>query len=1235
MLEIRLLGRFELRADGAAVELSSRPAQVLLAYLALQDGVAQRREKLAGLIWPEATEENARTYLRQALWRVRKAIGAEYVAADKLTVALSESAAIWLDVAVLEKAPAGGWTVESLMAAAEVYEGELLPGFYDDWVTLERERLAAVYERRMEQLLDLLVAQARWDDTRLWAERWIAAGGVPEPAYRALMQAQAGLGDMAAMVAAYQRCAEALEAELGVEPSQVTKQLLDRLKSDGVSSTAIAPAQGPSVPSFLEDNAPHPPARAGPFVGREQELAVLEDHLEAALAGQGQIVFVTGEAGQGKTTLLNAFARRARAVHAGTVVASGACPVYTPVCAPYGLFREVLEALTGNIEPAWASGTINRDQALRLWRSVPQTVATILRRGPNLIDTLVSGEGLLERAQMAGIEPAQLERLKAIQTRSDPRIGRLSDQGQLFAEFAEVLVALAARQPLLLIVDDLHWADPSSIGLLGHLGHRLAESAIMILGAYRPEELSQGRAGAPHPLLPVLSEYKRRFGDVTLDLSRVELESGRSFVDALLDQEPNALGPAFRQALTHHTGGHPLFTVALLEEMQAQGKLRRDSSGRWIEGPDLSWDVMPPRVEGVIESRINRLEPELRRWLEVASVEGESFTAEVIAQVEGIQDSVTVRRLSNELDRQHRLVAAQGIQSGGSGRLSLYHFRHNLFRQYLYNQLDDIERSYLHQQVGEALEALFEGQTKKVADQLAHHFQMAALDAKTITYLAQAGDNAVQAYAYDEAKAYYEQALALAREANGAGEYHQELTSLYTKLGRIFEHRSDTKSALAIYREMEQRGKSRSDRPMILKALSAQGTLYSIPSFVQDPIQGRTISEKALALAQELGDRAAEARLLWNLMLVYEYDNQLAQAIEFGERSLMLAHELGLQRQLAFTLSDLAGCYWIVGQIDKARRLSQEATDIWREANNLPMLADALIQSSFATMFQGDYDEAVAQSDEAWQISQSIGNKWNLAFSRSRIGFVHRVRGELGLSIAIAEQSLQLGQTHDITYPQIFAGAELAFGFAYLGAAKLGLDKARAALVVADERGPSYRPYLQAALAQNYLVNGDLGQAEAAVRQAESDPHWQAFPVLCIALTLVDGRLALARTDYDRALQVADGLLDLLGRFGMRAYLSEVLDLSGLALSKLDRQEEARRRFERAREVAEATGARGSLWPILLHLSQLEPEPPASTDLRRQAKETIEFIVDNVETPSLRASFLALPEVRAVIESGG
>ena len=201
-----------------------------------------------------------------------------------------------------------------------------------------------------------------------------------------------------------------------------------------------------------------------------------------------------------------------------------------------------------------------------------------------------------------------------------------------------------------------------------------------------------------------------------------------------LKTEPNRLSESFQEALYQHTGGHALFVIELQREMKERGGLRRGEGGLWEESEAIDWQTFPAKFDGVIERRIGHLDEDLQSLLTVASVEGESSTAEVVARVQALNERNLVRRLSRELDNQHRLVTAQALERLGAQRLSLYRFRHQLFQQYLYTNLDDMERTYLHKEVGLVIETLYADQSEQVAVQLARHFEEAGIAEKAVAY---------------------------------------------------------------------------------------------------------------------------------------------------------------------------------------------------------------------------------------------------------------------------------------------------------------------------------------------------------------------------------------------------------------------------------------------------------------------------------------------------------------------
>ncbi len=254
MLQVRLLGQFDIRMDGKRVTIPSRAGQSLLAYLMLTAGTSHRREKLAGILWPDTTDENARKNLRQELWRIRKAISTgqpaekEYLLADEITLTFNRDSDYWLDVSQIERRDLD---LQSLIVNLSLYQGELLPGFYDEWVAVERERIQALFEAGMEKLLEQLIAAERWIAVQEWSERWLTLSGAREPAYRALMLASGVRGDMAKVAALYQRCTAELLQDLGVEPSAETRGLYDGLLKGAKIPQHTSAAQPTGTITFL------------------------------------------------------------------------------------------------------------------------------------------------------------------------------------------------------------------------------------------------------------------------------------------------------------------------------------------------------------------------------------------------------------------------------------------------------------------------------------------------------------------------------------------------------------------------------------------------------------------------------------------------------------------------------------------------------------------------------------------------------------------------------------------------------------------------------------------------------------------------------------------------------------------------------------------------------------------------------------------------------------------------
>lgn len=302
-LVIRLLGGIAIRSGSTELSLTSRPAQALLAYLVLHAPRAQRRELLSGVIWPDATEAVGRSNLRYALWQVRQVLGEAHdsvLRTDRVCIAFQPDARTHVDTIVIEELDPDSATKARILAALEPVSGELLPGFYEEWVLEHRERIRRRIGWCMNRLVRALVEERSWDQATLWSERWVRVDATSESAYRALMRSEHGLGNAANVDEAFERCKSALDRELGAEPSDKTVELYARLGGEPVASSGFGRV-GP-LPERIDPRRslhyrlPNPPPV---FCGRDAESRAL-----ASASERGPVAVVTGLGGVGKTALV-------------------------------------------------------------------------------------------------------------------------------------------------------------------------------------------------------------------------------------------------------------------------------------------------------------------------------------------------------------------------------------------------------------------------------------------------------------------------------------------------------------------------------------------------------------------------------------------------------------------------------------------------------------------------------------------------------------------------------------------------------------------------------------------------------------------------------------------------------------------------------------------------------------------------------------------------------------------
>ncbi len=974
-LSLSCLGPFEATLAGRPVTgFKSNKVRALLIYLAVEAERAHRREVIAGHLWAEWPDRDALSNLRYALSNLRRVIGdhsaeSSFLLITRDTLQFNSNSDYWLDVSAFQaqtqplsnrdKAYPALSLIEEAIA---LYQGCFLEGFsikdsvpFEEWMMKKRRQLD---QRLLSSLRYLAMAYeeaGQYELSLVWARRHFELDPLDETVHRQLIRGLALSGRRSAAMIQYETCRDLLDKELGVEPTVDTAALYEQIRTDtihtaGQTFRAALPTLTVKLPRFIQEERVQFDIPV--FVARKGELARLQHYLELAMAGRGQVALVIGEAGSGKTALIQEFGRMSQDFAVELGVAIGNCNAYTGIGDPYLPFREILEMLTGDVEAKWAGGAISSDHAFRLWNTLPVAVDLLAEAGQGLMNTFILGTSLLERVeayiQWSGKEDLhhRLNQLVENQVASDIRFSG-PHQNDLFEQYTTFMQSLAIHKPLLLLVDDLQWADLGSVSLLFHLGRHLVGSRILIVGAYRREEVSLMRGGERHPLGPVINEFQRLYGDLLVNIDQTE---GGDFVDALLDSEPNQLTRSFRGKLLQRTRGHPLFTVELLRGMQERGELIQNMQGNWIEGPSLDWETLPARVEAAISERISRLDQQLRVALQVASVEGEEFTAEVVANVLNQDEREIVQCLSSDLDRRHRLVRPRDVDYLGERRISRYRFRNYLFQKYLYENMDDVERAYIHEDVGNALEQLYGDQSDRIDVQLAWHYQEAGIAHKAVQYLCQAGEKALRLSAYQESLTHLTKGLEIVMSLPDSLDQAEQELALQLGLGIAWQSTESARSPkfLAAYTRARELCIQTGKTAQLCEVVQQIAVFHFVGAEYQT---ARELSAEALILAHRTEDPILVAICHWHLgfisFIIGEHTTaraHLEEVISFYKPELhhrpFIIHgdkDAGLGA-LAF----YACCLWCLGYPEQAMKRSQEALTLARELNHPFSLADVL-----------------------------------------------------------------------------------------------------------------------------------------------------------------------------------------------------------------------------------------------------------------------------------------------------
>jgi tetratricopeptide (TPR) repeat protein len=636
------------------------------------------------------------------------------------------------------------------------------------------------------------------------------------------------------------------------------------------------------------------------------------------------------------------------------------------------------------------------------------------------------------------------------------------------------------------------------------------------------------------------------------------------------------------------------------------------------------------RVEGAIEARIGRLEPELREILSVASVEGEDFTVPVVAQVRGMEEGVLLRQLARDLARRHRLVMEQAEVQAGPRPICRFKFGHALVQSYLYQQLSQGERRLLHGQVAAALESCYGELVDEFAVQLAHHHSRAGNDGRALHYFTRAAENAHRVYANEEARAHYTRALDAAKRVSPGAE---SVIRLSLGRGLVCQTLGDFERALADYEAALQLSGNAGESTFALlewRALINLGRLWTS----RDYHRAHDCFQLALDLAHRMSDPEVLAESLNWMGNWYLNQADPQEAITHHQQALEIFEQAGDRRGLATTLDLLGIAGLLGGDITAMVRYYDRAIPLFRELDDQPNLASSLTGRGHAGGSTYSLLTSVPSAlpisprrdlKEAARITREIGSPAGEAWVAWSLGTLQIVQGSYGQALEVTQRGLDIAT--QIGHREWIVGNRCVLGNLYLEllAPEEARQQLEATLILAEDLGSQvWLRQVTGSLAAAYCLLDDSTQAQmllGSVLSAET-PMDTAAKRYCWARR---AELALCQGDPALALDIVERLIALAPGMSPGRVITFLWKLKGEALGATGQTEQAGSLLQAAIENARATGERFLLWRLHASLGRLyraaDRQPDAEAEFGK-ARKLVGELADTVPEGEMRDSFL-------------
>jgi DNA-binding SARP family transcriptional activator len=945
----------EVAGGSRVAALPGRQGRLLFAYLVLNRERDCGRPELIDVLWPERPPAAADTALSALLSKLRKALG-EGALVGRSELRVSPPGPIWVD---LEQAAAATESAEiaidahEWVAAAEHARAALavdlqtfLPDCEGPWVAEQRRALEAVRLRALEVVAEAGLRRGGRElgPAEQAVRSAIAAAPFRESSHRLLMQIHEANGNPAEALRAFEELRTLLRDELGTAPGPTALAVHERLlrgeapASAGTGRGGVIPVTSWPVPlaAALDRQA---------LVGRTEELAFLEARWREAAGGARQLVLLAGDAGIGKTRLSAELGRRAH--DDGAIVLYGRFDEEA-----LSLYQPVVEMVRG-----WSTGA-----SLELLRE---------RLGVRAAELAILFPELGPAPEDLGAPTPRVD---------DPDARRL----RFFDAVGALLAEASADAPLVLVFDDLHWADRPTLQLVRHLVRAPRPRRVLFLGTYRDAELEPA-----HPLYELMGDVRREGMLRRREVEGLAEEEVAELVEALCAARPEQ---TFVRALHGETEGNPFFIEEVVRHM---GDAVREQNAN-ISLTDAG---VPEGVLEVTARRLRRLCAESRQALQVAAVIGREFDYDVLEAVAPLQDEALIRALDEG-------VEARVLRE--AGRVGRYAFVHALVRATLYDGLSKLRRARLHGRVGEAIARMRSADLDPHLPQLAHHFEQAApveQPERAIDFALAAARRADRLLAWEEAAQHYRTALR-ARDLTGAAD-DRIRAELLLALGASEDRAGMEEDARETFGSAAVTARRLADAPLLGRAALGFAGQWSILGRVDVARLG--LLEEALA-ALGVEDSPLRARLLARLALELYYSGEPERRLVLSEEAVALARRLGDPRTLAACLDARHYALWRPENVNERLEVAAELRRVAEETGDPELELEGAGWTVVDLLELGDVQGADIQIAAASKLAEALQRPiwlwWTSLLKCTRA----QLAGRFDEAERLANETLEIGR---------------------------------------------------------------------------------------------------------------------------------------------------------------------------------------------------------------------------------